>query len=74
MRIAKTEDRSVLGILVAFAKHIPFFLESQFWNNATLEFAESRLAQTPSHAGRRFEDVIFPDKKTPELLAARWST
>jgi hypothetical protein len=72
VRIAKTTDRSVLGIIVDFAKGIPFYLEVGGWDQTTLPFVESRLAETPCYAGRRFEDVVFPDKKTPELLAARW--
>jgi hypothetical protein len=60
--------------MMELAQHAPSCLEPQLWKHATLEFAESRPAQTPCHAGRRFEDVIFPGKKTPELLAARWST
>jgi hypothetical protein len=72
VQIAKTTDRSVVGIMVDFAKSIPFHLEVGGWDETTLPFVESRLAETPCYAGRRFEDVIFPDKKTPELLAERW--
>ena len=72
VRIAKTIDRSVLGIMVDFAKGIPFYLEVGAWDETTLPFVEGRLAETPCHASRPFEAVIFPEKKAPELLAARW--
>jgi hypothetical protein len=70
--IAKTLDRSVLGIMVDFAKAVPFHLVHGEWDTTTLPFVESRLAETPCHAAKRFEDVIFPDVKTPALLTARW--
>jgi hypothetical protein len=72
VRIAKTMDRSVLGIMVDFAKSIPFYLEVGTWDETTLPFVEGRLAETPCHASRPFKEVIFPEKKAPELLAARW--
>jgi hypothetical protein len=70
--IAKTEDRSVLGFLVDFAKMIPYYLEAGAWDETTLPFVEAKLARTPCHAGKRFEEVIFPDRAAPKLLAARW--
>jgi hypothetical protein len=70
--IAKTTDRSVVGIMVDFAKGISFHLEVGGWDETTLPFVENRLAKTPCYAGRRSELVIFPDQKAPELLAERW--
>jgi len=74
VRIAKTVDRSVLGIMVDFAKSIPFHLEVGGWDETTLPFVEGRLEHTPCYAGRRFEEVVFPDKKTAELLAGSRDT
>lgn len=70
--IASTIDRSVLGIMVDFAKAIPFALERVTWDEGALALAEARLAETPCHATRRFEDVVFPDRRAPELLLSRW--
>jgi hypothetical protein len=70
--VGQTIDRSVVGIMVDFAKAIPFHLEPGAWDETTLPFVEARLAETPCHAGRRFEDVVFPERKAPELLLARW--
>ena len=70
--VAPTVDRSVVGIMVDFAKAIPFYLERGAWDESTLPFVEARLAETPCHAGRRFEDVVVPYRNAPELLLARW--
>jgi hypothetical protein len=72
--VGKTVDRSVLGIMVDFAKDVPFYLEAGRWDETSLRFVETRLAETPCYAGRRFEEVIFPKKKASELLAAQWGT
>jgi hypothetical protein len=72
VEIAPTVDRSVLGIMVDFAKLIPCHLEPGQWNENTIQMVEERLAETPCHAGRSFERVIFPKKKTIELLRIKW--
>jgi hypothetical protein len=69
---APTTDRSVLGIMVDFAKGIPYYIDANRWDDAALPFVESRLAETPCHAGRRQDEVVFPDKAAPALLSARW--
>jgi hypothetical protein len=70
--IGPTVDRSVLGIMVDFAKSVPYHLEPGHWNEGDLQSVEQRLAETPCHAGRPSDQVIFPDKKTPELLHVKW--
>ena len=70
--IGPTIDRSVLGIVVDFAKAIPYHLEPGHWSEGDLRLVEEKLAETPCHASRPFSQVIFPDKKTPELLNAKW--
>ena len=72
VKIAPTNDRSVMGTLVDFAKDIPYHLEIGGWDETTLPFVEARLAKTPCHAARRFEEVIFPEEDAPRLLAERW--
>jgi hypothetical protein len=69
--LAPTADRSVVGIMVDFAKAVPYYLESK-WNEQALAFVEARLAETPCHAGLSDNRVIFPNEKTAELLHARW--
>lgn len=63
---------SVVGIMVDFAKAVPFCLERGAWDETTLPFVEGRLAETPCHAGRRWEEVIFPDKAAVASLTSRW--
>ena len=70
--VTATTDRSVVGIVVDFAKSIPYHLEPGAWDDSTLGVVEARLAETPCHAGGRFEDVVFPNRKALELLLARW--
>ncbi len=72
--IGRTVDRSVLGIMVDFAKAIPFYVQPGPLDEATLWFVEARLAETPCYAGRRFEETVFPDKKVLDLLRAKWGT
>jgi hypothetical protein len=72
VHISKSVDRSVLGILVDFAKAVRFELVPGAWSESSLQLAESRLAETPCYAGQSFENVIFPKKKTPDLLMTRW--
>jgi hypothetical protein len=71
--IAPTDERSVLGIAVDFAKSLPYFLGSGPWDDATLQWAEDKLAETPCHAARAFDRVVFPERKAPELLRVKWA-
>jgi hypothetical protein len=70
--IGPTIDRSVLGIMVDFAKAMPFYLEPGEWDDRSLRAVEDRLAETPCHASQRFDRVVFPDRKGPELLQRKW--
>ena len=72
VEIGPTVDRSVLGIMVDFAKSVPYHLEPGHWNEGTLRFVEERLAETPCHAGRPLDGVIFPERKAPEVLSTKW--
>jgi Domain of unknown function (DUF6933) len=70
--VAPTVDRSVLGIMVDFAKAVPYYLEPGQWTTETLAAVEARLSETPCHAALSSDRVIFPDRKAPELLRAKW--
>ena len=72
VHIGATVDRSVIGIMVDFAKGVPYFLASGF-DDCALGRAEDRLGKTPCHAGKPGVRVIFPDRKAPELLTAKWA-
>jgi hypothetical protein len=58
--------------MVDFAKAVPYHLEPGQWGEGTLQRVEDQLAETPCHAARSFERVIFPEKKAPEVLRAKW--
>ena len=70
--VGPTVDRSVLGIMVDFAKAVPYHLEPGQWGETTLRILEERLAATPCHAALSWDRVIFPEKKAPEVLRAKW--
>ena len=72
VEVAKTADRSVLGILVDFAKSVPYYVGPGSLDELALRRAESLLADTPCYAGGSYEQVVFPKRKAPELLEARW--
>jgi hypothetical protein len=72
VHVAKTVDRSVVGILVDFAAMIPYHLERGGWDETTLPFVERKLAKNPCFAGRAGDGTVFPEKATPALLASRW--
>jgi hypothetical protein len=70
--VAKTIDRSVLGVLVDFAKMLPHFLEPGGCDAAALGAAQAALERNPCYASRSFDQVIFPVKTTRQLLESRW--
>ena len=74
--VSPTIDRSVLGILVDFAKVVPYHLEGVQIGAGSLRALEDHLAETPCHASLSHERVVFPDIKAPELLRAKsgWLT
>jgi len=70
--VAPTVDRLVVRTMVHFAKAIQSYLPADGWDMTQLPFVEARLAETPCHAGRPFEQVVFPGERGAALLAARW--
>ena len=68
--VTRTVDRSVLGIMVDFAKALPYYPPPV--DEAALRKIESLLEETPCFAGKRSEEVVFPTRKTQELLHRRW--
>jgi hypothetical protein len=71
--IGLTADRSVLGIMTDFARSLPYYLERGQWSESTLPLAEERLSETPCHAARSANRVIFADRTAPAVLHAKWS-
>jgi hypothetical protein len=69
---AATVDRSVLGILVDFAKAVPYYFEAETRKEGSLAGLETWLAQTPCRAGSVEDRVVFPDRKATDLLRNKW--
>ena len=72
--VAKTADRSVLGIMVDFAEATAAYLPIRAWDETKLPFVEARLAETPCFSSRRLSETIFPADATRTVLADRWGT
>jgi hypothetical protein len=67
---SRTNNRSVMGFMVDFAKTIPYYLEAGAWDDSTLLFVEAKLAETPCHAGKRLSEVIWPGRVATSLLSS----
>jgi hypothetical protein len=70
--VGKTRDRSVTGLMVDFAKSMPYFL-SEGDGELDPRFAEDQLVTNPCRASRPWEEVIFPDRDTARLMRERWT-
>ena len=73
VHVGRTINRSVVGVMVDFARALPFHLPVNGWDSTTLRHAESLLAETPCRVTRGTGKVIFPERQAPELLAEKWS-
>lgn len=72
VHVSKTCDRAVVGIMVDFAKMIPYHLDQGAWDESTLPFVEAKLAGAPCFSGRPGDQAVFPDVATRALISARW--
>jgi len=72
VRLAKTEDRSVLGVMVDFGKMLPHALPLDFSDHAGLMGAEEYLWDNPCFAGKAAGNVVWPRRRVPDLLGERW--
>lgn len=74
VRVGRTQDRSVLGQMVDFAKVIPYYLPIGDWNTLSLRQVEERLSEIPCRAGHAIHEVIFPKTTAMRLLREKWSS
>lgn len=68
--VASTADRSVLGIMVDFAKCARYYLGKDRTELGFVDL-EDYLAETPCYAGSA-DRVVFPKSKAPNLLREKW--
>jgi len=73
VHVGPTRNRSVLGLLVEFAKDTAFLLPIRNWGEVALLEVEDYLARTPWQASGPSASTIFPNKVAPKLLEARWA-
>lgn len=71
--VAKTASRSVLGIMVDFAKVAPYYHREGAWGDSWLRELESRLADTPCFVTRALGKAIYPLDEAKRLLADKWA-
>lgn len=72
--VAQTRDRSVVGMLVGFARDLTYILGAESWDESDLAGADANLANTPCRVTSKLGDVIYPDKAAPALLMQKWGT
>ena len=71
--VASTNNRSVVGTMVDFAKVVPYYLSTDVrWGEREMYDAEAKLADTPCRCTGR--NTMFPDLETVALLSKRWSS
>lgn len=71
-RVGRTQDRSLTGQMVDFAKSIPYYLPVNGWDETWLNLAEDRLGETPCLCGRSFAEAIIPVNMAKKLLTEKW--
>ena len=71
VHVGKTQDRSVVGTMVDFARALPYYLLESGWDMEDLKLAEDRLAETPCRCGRA-QATVWPVLETTMLLETRW--
>lgn len=72
VQVGPTQDRSVTGTMVDFAKALPYYLPIDGWGEADLQIVENRLAETPCRCSHSAKETIWPIDVTPKLLRERW--
>lgn len=71
VRIAPTNDRSVVGTMVDFVHSLRYYATYVTdWDESALASLEQRLARTPCRSSRAMSEVIWPDRRAKELLRA----
>jgi hypothetical protein len=71
VEVGRTQDRSVTGTMVDFAKALPFYLPKDGWDEWDLRAAEDRFAETPCRCSRKGRGTIWPREMTIQLLTER---
>lgn len=74
VHVSRTSDRAVVGIMVDFAKMLPYHLDQGRWDESTLPFVEAQLAQNPCFSSRPGDQTVFPEPAAHTLITARWRT
>jgi hypothetical protein len=71
--IEPTLDRSIVGVMVEFARALPYHPAVGRLDDASLSSIEDWLAEMPCHAARGDTGGVFPDTKAQEVLRQKWA-
>lgn len=74
VQVGPTRDRSVVAMLISFARDLSYILGAVDWDETDLPAAERNLAHTPCRVTSKLGDAIYPDKVAPALLMQKWGT
>ncbi len=72
VQVGPTQDRSVTGTMVDFAKALPYYLPIEGWSESDLQIVEDRISETPCRCGHSSKKTIWPIDVAPRLLGERW--
>jgi len=70
VRVAPTNDRSVVGTMVDFVHQVHYYGSvAERWNESSLAALEDALERMPCRVTRSMSETVWPDRRTRELLA-----
>lgn len=73
VHVGPTQDRSVSGQMVNFARVIPHLLAEGEWDDSDLRYVEDKLAEMPCRVSRKHGEAIFPYRAAARLLHEKWA-
>ena len=72
VEVGPTQDRSVTGQMVNFARSVPFCLPECEWDESDLRYVESKLSEMPCGVSSSHHEAMFPYRAAARLLQEKW--
>lgn len=72
VQLGPTQDRSVMGTMVEFAKSLPYHLPHGGRSENDLWAVEDEFERMPCRCSRSSREVVWPGRTTLRLLKERW--
>lgn len=73
VHVGPTQDRSITGYMVDFARSVPFCLPEDEWDEFDLRYVEDKLAEMPCGVSSSHHETIFPRRAAARLLQEKWA-